>query len=660
MTDVALERALDEAEDFPTRRDVGVQIARKALEEARQTGARVSGATLAEEYPQNKVRWWQDRLNTARAEIEAGIDTKTAEQNPDRHADRVVGTALVPTSVPIGTDSQEVGMPTQTKRAESARASVPTGDVGMEIGTESVPIPEVGTPSMPSGVPIAESAHRSVPISTDPSEIGTDQHANSWYDDLMTASADESARTLSTTPIRSSLPGQTGLDTPHWPDQPLNAAESPADATTAAATHLDVPQGPRELLDLFEGTSQAPAPTAHATGAGTEVGMPMSSERAESAHSFVPTVLTPGVGTAFVPTSVPIGTDSQEVGMPTQTKRAESARSSVPTSNVGMPTQTKRAESARSSVPTSNVGMPIGTKAVPTPEIGTQTDARRAESARDLVPTTGQTEPTQAAPPLIAPTETTGADKVAYAFYGVAATAALVGQVWAAVNHIPWPQTGFSTFGKIALVAPAVAVIELGGVATSALADVRRRRGENAYGYRTMSLFAALVALIFNVWGHWAPDERFLAFGFGGLSAFAYVLWLIHSSARRRDSLRGTGKLAETAPVYGPGQWLREPRLTKRARDLAVEHGYGVHESLRVAREEERTNTRRKAIAAAIERRIRELHKDDEVGATIAATTYDLDRLADEVKDRLDYATAADFIATDLVLELRSSEQVSR
>jgi hypothetical protein len=64
-----------------------------------------------------------------------------------------------------------------------------------------------------------------------------------------------------------------------------------------------------------------------------------------------------------------------------------------------------------------------------------------------------------------------------------------------------------------------------------------------------------------------------------------------------------------------------------------VEYGYGVHELLRIAREEIRTEVRRKAIAAAIERRIRSEQKD-EIGATIAATTYDLDRLTRGVEER--------------------------
>ncbi|ADB35351.1 hypothetical protein Kfla_6349 [Kribbella flavida DSM 17836] len=230
----------------------------------------------------------------------------------------------------------------------------------------------------------------------------------------------------------------------------------------------------------------------------------------------------------------------------------------------------------------------------------------------------------------------TGADKVAYAFYATAATAALVGQVWAGVTHIPWPEEGFSTFLKIALVTPAVAVIELGGVATAALADLRRRKGEQAYAYRAMSLFAAIVALVFNVVGHWRPEERFLAFGFGGLSAFAYVLWLIHSSARRRDALRNSGQMANTGPVYGVVQWLREPRLTWQARALAIEHGYGMFESLRAAREHVRNAARRNAIAGTVAEYIRSEHQDERL-AKIAETTYDADRLAGMLEERINY-----------------------
>jgi hypothetical protein len=230
----------------------------------------------------------------------------------------------------------------------------------------------------------------------------------------------------------------------------------------------------------------------------------------------------------------------------------------------------------------------------------------------------------------------TGADKVAYAFYATAAAAALVGQVWAGVTHIPWPREGFSPFLKIILVTPAVAVLELGGVATAALADLRRRKGEQAYAYRAMSLFAALVAVVFNVVGHWRPEERFLAFGFGGLSAFAYVLWLIHSSARRRDALRRAGQMASTGPVYGVIQWAREPRVTWLARSLALEHGYGLYESLRAARHQLRNKTRRDAIAGTVAEYIRSEHQDERL-AKIAETTYDPDKLAGMLEERINY-----------------------
>lgn len=230
----------------------------------------------------------------------------------------------------------------------------------------------------------------------------------------------------------------------------------------------------------------------------------------------------------------------------------------------------------------------------------------------------------------------TGADKVAYAFYATAATAALVGQVWAGVTHIPWPAEGFPVALRIAVVTPAVAVIELGGVATAALADLRRRKGEQAYAYRAMSLFAALVALVFNVVGHWRPEERFLAFGFGGLSAFAYVLWLIHSSARRRDVLRNSGQMATTGPVYGVIQWAREPKVTWLARSLALEHGYGLYESLRQAREQMRNTARRVAIAGTVAEYIRSEHQDERL-AKIAETTYDPDRLAGMLEERINY-----------------------
>jgi hypothetical protein len=49
------------------------------------------------------------------------------------------------------------------------------------------------------------------------------------------------------------------------------------------------------------------------------------------------------------------------------------------------------------------------------------------------------------------------------------------------------------------VITPAFAVIELAGVTTSHQADLRRRLGEQAYGYRALSLLAAVVAAGFNL-----------------------------------------------------------------------------------------------------------------------------------------------------------------
>ncbi|SCL21170.1 hypothetical protein [Micromonospora aurantiaca (nom. illeg.)] len=245
---------------------------------------------------------------------------------------------------------------------------------------------------------------------------------------------------------------------------------------------------------------------------------------------------------------------------------------------------------------------------------------------------------------------TTAADRVAYVFYGLAALAALVGQVWAAVEHIPWPKGEAALDGwvKVLLVIPAVAVIELGGVATSGLADARRRKNEKAYAYRTMSAFAALVAIAFNIVGH--KDELYLAIGFGGLSAFAYALWLAHSGARRRDALRKAGQLDRTPPVYGWSQWRREPAVTQLARTLALRHGWGVQESLERARKQIKTEERRRAIAAVVAQIIEAEHKNP-LHAKIAVTTYDLDALAEQIEAQANYAGWAQKIGQALAPE---------
>jgi AraC-like DNA-binding protein len=241
-------------------------------------------------------------------------------------------------------------------------------------------------------------------------------------------------------------------------------------------------------------------------------------------------------------------------------------------------------------------------------------------------------------------TQLSTADRWTLAFYGGGAISALVGQVWAAIMHSPFPDY-VPVWVRVLVVAPAVAVIEVGGVAMAARGDLRRQLGETALGYRLLSAAVALFAVLFNWFGH--QDNIWLAFFFAGFSALAYGVWLLQSGDRRRDALRDTDKLAGTAPVYGIVQWLRAPAITRRAKAIALESGVGLYESLRLAQDERRRELRRKAISHAVSEIIRSSQKDPK-RAQIAVTTYDMERLADEIEARTDYAGWADVIGQSL------------
>nr|WP_152332187.1 hypothetical protein [Micromonospora purpureochromogenes] len=216
------------------------------------------------------------------------------------------------------------------------------------------------------------------------------------------------------------------------------------------------------------------------------------------------------------------------------------------------------------------------------------------------------------------------AEQAAWIFYVIAALGSTIGQIWAGVATPPWPD-GLDWWWRALFVAPFAAVIDLGGVVTSAFADWRQRLGEAAYGWRVLSAGSVTVGVTINIVGH--HDVPYLAVVFGGLGIFAYSVWLMHSAARRRDALRAAGKLADTAPVYGIAQWWREPAVTRRARSLALAHRLPLHESLDAARQQLRDEKRRSALASHVETLIRSRH-DDPVRAAIAATTLDIDAVA--------------------------------
>lgn len=240
--------------------------------------------------------------------------------------------------------------------------------------------------------------------------------------------------------------------------------------------------------------------------------------------------------------------------------------------------------------------------------------------------------------------------RLAYWFYAVAATGAVIGQTWVAVIHVPWPP-GVPAIARIAAVLPFALCLELLAMALSAMADERMRLGERAYGFRTFSTLVAAVAVGILVAGHW--PHLYWSAGFGVLSGSAYALWLLHSAARRRDALRAAGKLADTAPDYGLWRRLRHPLWTARAAELAREgcldpaggwRPLGLFESLRAADLAIRAQKRRPAIAHAVEQVVRADQRDPRM-AEIAVRTLDLDRLAAELAARVDYGAWADRLA---------------
>ncbi|MET7672440.1 hypothetical protein [Micromonospora luteifusca] len=242
------------------------------------------------------------------------------------------------------------------------------------------------------------------------------------------------------------------------------------------------------------------------------------------------------------------------------------------------------------------------------------------------------------------PSRRPAVERAAWVFYAVAALGSTIGQIWVGVQVPPWPDT-LHWWWRAVFVAPFAIVIDLGGAVTAAFADWRQRLGEAAYGWRTLSVATVTVGVTTNIVGH--ADVAYLAVVFGGLGVFAYAIWLMHSAARRRDALRATGKLADTAPVYGLTQWWREPAVTRRARSLALAQRLPLHQSLDVARQQLREEKRRTALATHVETLIRSRH-DDPVRADIAATTLDLDAVAADLTAHADVPGWARVIGADL------------
>ena len=239
----------------------------------------------------------------------------------------------------------------------------------------------------------------------------------------------------------------------------------------------------------------------------------------------------------------------------------------------------------------------------------------------------------------------------AYSFYAVAASGAVTGQSWVALDHLPWPPQ-VPVALRVLAVLPFALCLELLAMALAAMADERMRLGERAYGLRVFSAVVAVVAVGIQVAGHW-PDYYWSSV-FGLLSGSAYALWMLHASARRRDALRAAGKLADTAPDYGLWRRVRHPIWTARAAELAREgrrdpgtgrwRPLGLYESLRAAELAIGDEKRRPAVARAVAEVVATDQRDP-LMAEVAVRTLDLDRLAAELAARVDYHAWADRLA---------------
>ncbi|MBB5869674.1 hypothetical protein F4553_003053 [Allocatelliglobosispora scoriae] len=196
-------------------------------------------------------------------------------------------------------------------------------------------------------------------------------------------------------------------------------------------------------------------------------------------------------------------------------------------------------------------------------------------------------------------------------------------------------------------VALAVALaVELLAAVLFAFADWRRtQHGEQAVAARLLSVAVALGVAAMNFYGHEGSVGTCALYT--GASLAGYAVWVLHTNARRRDSLRAAGKLTGQPPVYGLGLWLRMPRTVWRARTLATANtALGVHDSIGAALSEKATTDRHRAIAAALRRKLSA--SLDSVSADIAMVSYDLEEVAARLAASVDYGRLTGLLAADI------------
>lgn len=224
-----------------------------------------------------------------------------------------------------------------------------------------------------------------------------------------------------------------------------------------------------------------------------------------------------------------------------------------------------------------------------------------------------------------------GGRRLAYLLYVAVLLIAGYGQATGLIALFHWP---------LLFAIPAVFVLELFAVVFAHEAEHRRSLGEGGYAPLALAVSFAVFAVNLNWFGHVDQDRRLAVF-FAGLSAAGFVAYLILSGARRRDALRAAGKMAQPTPVYGLGQWITDPKITNRAKAIAMGNPRlnDRAKSLAVAREEQRTADRHKAIYGVVR-----ADMDEAFGPKVAelvATVADPERLAAEIEKAVDWQGVA-------------------
>lgn len=206
------------------------------------------------------------------------------------------------------------------------------------------------------------------------------------------------------------------------------------------------------------------------------------------------------------------------------------------------------------------------------------------------------------------------------AIYLLAVVVAGVGQSTGLVAKMALPMFVAAMF---------VVAVEGFAVGFAAVADYRRRLGENAYLSYTLAAAFSGFAVVVNWWGH-HDINPFLAGVYAVFSAAGFVTFVIESAFNRRDSLWKQNKIDDPPPLYGLWLTLTQPRLIARAKLHAIaDPGLGRSGSLEAARLSLAADARRAAMKRLIDTDLRRVYGPE--GAELLASVIDPDQLANEI-----------------------------